>query len=236
MWRSKVSHGRDRAVRVAPRSWRARPAMPVSGQSGWAERTIRARCRASGGRRVAAARARRGRPPSRGSAAASSSQPPSTQAMPRTIAGLPRRQLDHDVAAPRLTGDDRRSRPSRRSAAARSLGDRGDVVRAVSGFDDRPWPRRSTATTGGRARRSAAATPSHIRAFDASPWTRRYGPPPTGAPVQLSTASSTPSATWTRSVCMSSMVVGLDTGPGSALDSGDLRRDTSPMTSRPRTR
>ena len=91
-----------------------------------------------------------------------------------------RRELEHHVAAPRLARDDRR-RPA--EVVAHRRRGRGRRPRVASGstsgtWAERPWPRRSTATTGCPARWRATA--SHSRALDDSPCTRRTGRPSPG--------------------------------------------------------
>ena len=114
-------------------------------------------------------------------------------------------QLQDDVATPGLAGDDRPVQAAARAmSAARSSATVGTSY-GPSGLDERPWPRRSTVTTGWPPATRRAATPSHMRAFEARPWTRTNGTgcgPAAGDGVQVSATSSTPSATAIRSVCI----------------------------------
>ena len=111
-----------------------------------------------------------------------------------------RRELQDDVAAPRLAGDDRPLEPSRSMSAARSSATVGDVVRSVRLRRATVPPQVDGERRVAGARPARPATPSHIRAFEARPWTSRKGgafparcrPP---SVRHMSTASSTPSAT-----------------------------------------
>src|SRR4051794_40351707 len=134
-----------------------------------------------------------------------SSQPPSTRTSPR--ARPPWRAPTssttfppHDWPATTGRSQPRASMTDATSSAtvATSYG--------PSGVDERPWPRRSTVAARWPRSTRCAATPSHIRAFDASPWTRMNGAASpssadAGRDARVSTASVTPGAT--RTSCVS---------------------------------
>ena len=156
-----------------------------------------------GARPAAAARASRGTPPSWGTR--------------RTARASHRRRTRSRARAPARGGraPGRRCRPTtgRRPPAGRAPA-RGSAAPTSSatvamsygpsGLAERPWPRRSTVTARWPRSLSSHATPSHIRAFEASPWTSTNGTASRRgvAGSHVSTASSTPGATGTRCVCI----------------------------------
>ncbi len=116
--------------RRGPRSWRACPRSRSRASPGGRRgctRSMSSRCRPA---RRGGARASR-HASQLANAALGSSQPPSTQTMPRTAAGVPGGELQDDVAAPGLAGDDRSVEAQRRDQGGDVVGDGRHVVRAV---------------------------------------------------------------------------------------------------------
>ena len=148
---------RDRAVgadlEVGERARGSRSRASRRARSGCSASISRQRCGPPG----AAARAPRGTPPSRGSAAHGSIQPPSTQHDAADELGVAGARARARRCRPR-TGPATTGRSS-----SSALDQRGEIVRdgrrcrtPPSGFEERPWPRRSTVddgvARGGRAR------------------------------------------------------------------------------------
>ena len=86
-----------------------------------------------------------------------------------------RRELEDDVAAPGLTGDHGPVEAERRDERRQVAGDGRHVVRAVGLRRSAVAAEVDGVRRRDRAATRALATPSHSRAFEASPWTSRNG-------------------------------------------------------------
>ena len=151
MWWSRESQGRSsdpagsRSCRASPRS---PPRASLRGQTGSSPRS-----RPAGARPAAAAPGRRGRRPSREVAAGL--QPAAVHAHDAADeVRMADREVEDDVAAPRLAGDDGPLEAQPLDDGREVVGHGGDVVGAV-GLGRPAVPRRSTATTGWPAATSA---------------------------------------------------------------------------------